>query len=200
MRGFLDVIGGERVIAVARGQDATTAPPLAEALRNGGLTTLEITVEGGEGIDAVAAVAGGPTRVGAGTVTTIDQASASIDAGATFLVSPHLDVEILDWARSRDIPLIPGVFTPSEIQTAVRAGAPTVKLFPASVGGPELVKALLGPYPDLAVVPTGGVDAGNMLAYLQAGAVAVGVGGWLTGGADLDEVTRRAAVLASIAP
>lgn len=200
MTALPDFITADRVIAVARNQDATTAPALAEALRKGGLTTLEITVEGERGIEAVASVAGGPTRVGAGTVTTIDQASASVDAGATFLISPHLDVEILDWARARGVPLIPGVFTPTEIHTAVGKGALAVKLFPASLGGPDLVKALLAPYPDLAVVPTGGVDAGNILAYLQAGAAAVGVGGWLTGGTDLDEVTRRARVLASIVP
>ena len=198
MSKLQDVLSGQRVIAVARNQDATTAPALAGALRDGGLTVLEITVEKDGGIEAIAALANSHTRVGAGTVTTLDQASAAVDAGAAFLVSPHLDIEILDWARSRDVPFMPGVFTPTEIHAAVGAGAVAVKLFPASLGGPELVKALLGPYPDLAVIPTGGVDAGNMMAYLRAGAAAVGVGGWLTGSADFDEVTRRAGVLASI--
>lgn len=188
----------QRIVAVARNQDETTAPALAGALHSGGLSVLEITVEGEGGIEAIAALAGGSTVVGAGTVTTLDQASAAVDAGATFLVSPHLDEELLAWARSRAVPFIPGVFTPSEIHRALESGAPAVKLFPAAVGGPDLLKALLGPYPELAVIPTGGVDDTNARAYLEAGAVAVGVGGWLTGGADLDEITRRARVLASV--
>ena len=103
------------------------------------------------------------------------------------------------WSRSRGVPFIPGVLTPTEIHTALAAGAPAVKLFPASVGGPALVKALLGPHPDLRVIPTGGVDESNAGAYLDAGAVAVGVGDWLTAGPDLDAITRRARTLASIA-
>jgi len=198
MTELADILGGHKVVAVARNQNATTAPGLAGALRDGGLTLLEITVEGDNGVEAIASLTDSHMLVGAGTVTTLEQASAAVDSGAAFLVSPHLDIEILDWARSRDVPLIPGVFTPTEIHAAVRAGAPAVKLFPASLGGPELVKSLLGPYPDLTVIPTGGVDAGNMLEYLQAGAAAVGVGGWLTGGTDLDEVTKRAGLLASI--
>jgi 2-dehydro-3-deoxyphosphogluconate aldolase / (4S)-4-hydroxy-2-oxoglutarate aldolase len=194
-----DAITEQRIIAVARGQDEATAPRLAGALHAGGLTVLEITVEEEGGIEAIAALAGGPIQVGAGTVTTSDQASAAVDAGASFLVSPHLDEELLAWARSRGIPFIPGVFTPTEIHTALEVGVPAVKLFPASVGGPQLLKALLAPYPNLAVIPTGGVDDSNARAYLEAGAAAVGVGGWLTGGADLDEITRRARALASIA-
>lgn len=88
-------------------------------------------------------------------MTTLDQVSAAVDAGASFLVSPHLDQELLARARSKGVPFIPGVFTPSEVHTALQSGAPAVKLFPASLGGPELLKALLGPYPEIAVIPTG---------------------------------------------
>jgi 2-dehydro-3-deoxyphosphogluconate aldolase/(4S)-4-hydroxy-2-oxoglutarate aldolase len=182
----------QRVVAVARGQDRQTAPALARALHAGGLTVLEITVEGQGGIEAIAASADIPTHVGAGTVTTLDQASDAVDAGASFLVSPHVDRELMAWASSNRIPFIPGVFTPTEIHTALAARAPAVKLFPASVGGPKLSKSLLGPYPNLAAIPTGGVDDGNARAHLEAGASAVGVGGWLTGDTDLSEVTRRA--------
>ncbi len=193
------LIAEQRVIAVARGQDASTALELAEALHAGGLAVLEITVEAGAGFDAIAAVAGGGTVVGAGTVTTVDQAASAVEAGATFLVSPHLDQELVVWSSSHDVPFIPGVLTPTEIHTALSAGVSAVKLFPASVGGPEMLRALLGPYPELPVIPTGGVDDTNAGAYLEAGAQAVGVGGWLTGGTDLDLITRRARSLASIA-
>lgn len=197
--GLPEAVLEQRVIAVARGQDASSALHLATALQAGGLNVLEITVEGGKGIEAIAAVADGSAVVGAGTVTTVEQASAAVDAGASFLVSPHLDEKLVTWARSREVPFVPGVFTPTEIHTALAAGASVVKLFPASLGGPSLVKAILGPYPDLAVIPTGGVDDRNARAYLDAGAVAVGIGGWLTGGTDLGVVTTRARVLASIA-
>jgi 2-dehydro-3-deoxyphosphogluconate aldolase/(4S)-4-hydroxy-2-oxoglutarate aldolase len=188
----------QRIIAVARSQNERTVPELASALHAGGLGVLEITVERAQGVEAIAAISGGSTLVGAGTVTTLEKASAAVDAGASFLVSPHLDEDLLEWSRSKGVPLVPGAFTPTEIQTAISAGAPAVKLFPAHLGGPQLVKTLLGPHPDLALIPTGGVDASNAGAYLEAGAVAVGVGGWLTGSPDLEEVTRRARMLASI--
>ena len=194
-----EVIVQQRVIAVARGQNATTAPDLTRALSAGGVDILEITVEGEAGIEAIEAVSGGPVTVGAGTVTTIDAASAAIAAGASFLVSPHLDRELVAWANSNGVPFIPGALTPTEIHNAVVAGVSAVKLFPASLGGPRLVEALIGPYPDLRVIPTGGVDDTNAGAYLEAGAIAVGVGGWLTGSTDHALTTRRASVLASIA-
>lgn len=197
--GLPDAVVDQRIIAVARGQDGDTAADLARALGAGGLTVLEITVERGQGIEAIAALAGGSCVVGAGTVTAREQARAAVDAGASFLVSPHLDLELVSWASSRGVPFIPGVFTPTEIQAALAAGAAAVKLFPASVGGPALVRALLGPYPDLPVIPTGGVDDTNARSYLDAGAVAVGVGGWLTGGTDLGLIEERARGLASIA-
>lgn len=188
----------QRVIPVARGQDPTTAPPLAKALAEGGLTVLEITVEGDGGIEAIASLAGGPMVVGAGTVTSIGQAEAAIAAGAVFLVSPHLDLDLLDWVSSKGVPFVPGVLSPNEINAALVAGATTMKLFPASLGGPGLVETLLAVYPGLSVIPTGGVDDSNAAAYLEAGAMAVGVGGWLTGVDDLDVVRKRAAILASL--
>jgi 2-dehydro-3-deoxyphosphogluconate aldolase/(4S)-4-hydroxy-2-oxoglutarate aldolase len=112
-----------------------------------------------------------------------------------FLVCPHLDLELMAWAADRQIPLIPGAWTPSEIVAAGKHTPPAVKLFPASVGGPDYVKTLLAPYPDLRLIPTGGVTAKNACAYLSAGALAVGVGGWLTGHEYHAEVTRRARLL-----
>ena len=185
----------ERIVPVARGLDASSAPALLEALGAGGIHSLEVTMEGRGGLEALAAVAGGDFVVGAGTIVTISQAERAVEAGAGFLVSPHLDVTLLEWAAGTGVPLIPGALTPTEIFTAWRHGPPAVKVFPARVGGAGYVKSLFGPYPDLRLIPTGGVDGDNAADYLSAGAVAVGVGGWLTGHTDLAVVMERAAQL-----
>lgn len=190
-----DAIINERVIPVARGLDGSTAPALAEALLEGGLSSIEVTVEGPGGIDALESLRDTGVTVGAGTVVSVDQARAATAAGARFLVSPHLDTELADWARDHDVPLIPGALTPTEVANAWSHQPPAVKVFPAHVGGPDYLKSLLGPYPDLALIPTGGIDGDNAASYLSAGAVAVGLGGWLTGHADLAEVTRRACLV-----
>lgn len=185
----------ERVIAVARGLDAHSAPRLATALAAGGLHTVEVTVEGGAGFEAIEAVAGGELVVGAGTVVTVEQAIRAVAAGARFIVSPHFDVAVVEWALAEGVPVVPGALSPTEVASAWRLGPAAVKIFPANLGGPEYLRSLRGPYPDLALVPTGGVDSGNVAAFLAAGAVAVGVGGWLTSHDDLDLVTERAAEL-----
>lgn len=192
-----DVVLAERVIPVARGLDGLSAPILVDALQAGGIHSIEITVEGQGGFEAIAAVAGGETTVGAGTIVTVSQASRAVDAGAGFLVSPHLDMALLDWARAREVPLIPGALTPTEIAMAWRHQPPAVKVFPAHLGGPGYVNSLLGPYPDLALIPTGGVDGDNASEYLAAGAVAIGVGSWLTAHPDATEVAERASYLLS---
>lgn len=185
----------QKVIAVARGLDTVTAPTLAEALRAGGINTIEITVEDDAGFDAIAAVVGGGMLVGAGTVVNRDQAKRAVAAGAAFIVTPHLDLEIIEWAMGEEVPIVPGAFSPTEVATAWRLGPPAVKVFPAHVGGPGYLKSLRGPFPDLSLVPTGGVDAANVAAYLAAGAVAVGVGGWLTAHDDMEVVTARSVEL-----
>jgi 2-dehydro-3-deoxyphosphogluconate aldolase/(4S)-4-hydroxy-2-oxoglutarate aldolase len=168
-----------------------------KALATGGIHSIEVTVEAAGGIAAIATVAGGETTVGAGTVVSVHQAAQAVDAGAEFLVSPHLDPELLEWAVAHDIPMIPGALTPTEIVAARRHGPPAVKVFPAHVGGPQYLRSMLAPYPDLQLIPTGGVNGDNAAEYLAAGAAAVGVGGWLTGPADLDLVTERAGQLLS---
>jgi 2-dehydro-3-deoxyphosphogluconate aldolase/(4S)-4-hydroxy-2-oxoglutarate aldolase len=182
----------QKVIPVARNMGPDNVEPLADALRSGGLTTIEITVERSTGFDAIAVLSGGPLIVGAGTVTSLSDAERAVVAGAEFLVSPHLDHALVEWARSNSVSLIPGAFTPTEISKAWTHDVPAVKVFPVSVGGPDLIRSLLGPYPDLQLIPTGGINADNAAAYMAAGAVAVGVGGWLTGPTDPGLVTERA--------
>lgn len=185
----------QRVVAVARRMSADSAPRLAATLFRSGLTVLEITVEGRDGMAAIASLRDSGMTVAAGTVTSIAEAAAAVDAGASFLVSPHLDLELAGWAQQRAIPYVPGCFTPTEIYTAWRAGVGAVKVFPASMGGPGLIEAIRGPFPEIPLVPTGGVTADDAAAYLRAGAVALGVGGWLTRHSDLDLVAQRAAQL-----
>jgi 2-dehydro-3-deoxyphosphogluconate aldolase/(4S)-4-hydroxy-2-oxoglutarate aldolase len=143
---------------------------------------------------AIEAVAGADTgiAIGAGTVLSIEDAGLALDAGATFLVMPTTDPELVRWAAERGIPALPGAATPTEILAAWRAGAAAVKLFPASALGPSFVRECLGPFPDIPLVPTGGVTAETAGSFIAAGAVAVGLGSWLVGDGVADGVTRRA--------
>lgn len=188
----------ERVIPVARRLDADRAVRLVESLMVGGLSTLEITVEASGGLDSIKAVAESGATIGAGTVTSIRQAVGAVEAGAAFVVSPHLDIEVVEWARRQAVPYIPGAFTPTEVWAAWSRKPAAVKVFPASTGGAGHIRSLLGPYPDAVLVPTGGIDASNAAGFLAAGAVAVGVGTWLTGGADWGLVSERAAELREV--
>lgn len=182
----------ERIIPVARGLDGSSAPRLAVALRQGGLSTIEVTVESAGGIEALESLRDSGMTVGAGSVSSVDQAGAVVAAGAEFLVSAYLDTEIAGWASASGIPYIPGAFSPTEIATAWRYASPAVKVFPAHVGGTGYLKSILGPFPDVALIPTGGIDGDNARSYLEAGAVAVGIGGWLTSHQELAMVTQRA--------
>jgi 2-dehydro-3-deoxyphosphogluconate aldolase/(4S)-4-hydroxy-2-oxoglutarate aldolase len=197
---LVDLLREHRVVAVARGFDRRSAPSLADALAGSGIRILEITVEEEAGIGAIAALQGSGLVVGAGTVTGVGPAAAAVEAGATFLVSPHHDPDLTFWAARRQVSFIPAGFTPTEIHTAWAGGAVAVKVFPASMGGPELIRSLKGPYPEIELIPTGGVDGGNAAEYLKAGALAVGVGGWLTAHDDMALVTERASQLTEAVP
>ena len=194
------------VVAIGRGVATGSAPDVARALADGGVRAFELTLNDPEAdalraIEAVARVAAGlGLDIGAGTVLSIEAAQHAIDAGATFLVSPHLDPALVTWAAARGIPAFPGCSTPTEVLTAWRAGAAAVKLFPASVVGPAFIRELRGPFPDIPVVPTGGVSVDSVAAFIAAGAVAVGMGGWLLGDGGTEGIRERAAqVVAAVA-
>lgn len=156
----------------------------ARVLVEEGVRTLEFPLTGPEVLGAVTEAAralAGSAFVGAGTVRTVEDARRAVDAGAAFLVSPGLSTDVIAYAREHDVEVLPGTFTPTEIDTALRAGAELVKLFPASSHDPEFVRQLLVPMPEAAVVPTGGVGIEDAPAWLAAGAVAVGVGSPLAG-------------------
>ena len=166
-----------RVVAVVRAPGHEVATDVARALVAGGITVIEVTFttpDALEAIRAVAAIEG--VVVGAGTLMNPRDADAAIDAGASFLMSPHLDVGVLEVADRADILYIPGAFTPTEIVVAATR-VPLVKLFPASAGGPSMVRALLAPLPNLRIIPTGGVNLANLREWFDAGVVAVAAGG-----------------------
>jgi 2-dehydro-3-deoxyphosphogluconate aldolase/(4S)-4-hydroxy-2-oxoglutarate aldolase len=171
------------VVAVLRAPTADGFAAVADVLVNAGITALEVTLTSQGAIDALAGLRRqlpDHAVLGAGTVLTADQAKASIDAGAAFLVSPVLDLELLD---SFGVPFYPGALTPTEVFTAHRAGAGIVKLFPAATVGPRYIKDLHGPLPEVRIMPTGGIDIGDIASWLTAGAVAVGLGSPLLGDA-----------------
>jgi 2-dehydro-3-deoxyphosphogluconate aldolase/(4S)-4-hydroxy-2-oxoglutarate aldolase len=136
--------------------------------------------------------------IGAGTVLDREAAKASVAAGAAFLVAPNTDPELIRWAAGEGVPMFPGAMTPSEIVTAWNAGAAAVKVFPASVLGPTFLREVRGPLPQIPLIPTGGVNADTARPLLDAGAVAIGIGSWLTGSTDRGEVLSRARQLRSV--
>lgn len=168
-------LGRERAIAILRTHDPGLVRPALDAAVRGGFRCLEVTLNTPGALAAVARLAEDPALVvGAGTVLTVDDARRAVEAGASFLVSPVVDVEVIACARSLGVVMIPGALSPTELLTAHRAGAPLQKLFPAPADGPEHIRACLGPLPFLRLVPTSGVRLDNALAYLGAGAFALG--------------------------
>jgi 2-dehydro-3-deoxyphosphogluconate aldolase/(4S)-4-hydroxy-2-oxoglutarate aldolase len=171
-----------------------------EALVKGGVRALEITYSTPEAASVVRRVReeyGDAVVVGAGTVTTAEQVAESAEAGAQFLVCPGTTAVVAAAMRDTGIPFALGALTPSEVMVAVQEGAEVVKLFPGSLGGPPYLAALRGPFPDVPLMPTGGVSVDNARSWLDAGAICLGAGSDLVssrllGEGDFDEVTRRA--------
>jgi 2-dehydro-3-deoxyphosphogluconate aldolase / (4S)-4-hydroxy-2-oxoglutarate aldolase len=168
------------IVPVIRASNVEEARAAVEAVSAGGIPIVEITMTVPDAIKVIRSVVeqhGNHVLTGAGTVLTGEQAKACIDAGAEFIVSPGLSMPVLEVARSRGKLAIPGALTPTELMSAVAAGAQLVKIFPCgNVGGPKYLKALRGPFPNLALIPTGGVNASNAADYFAAGAFALGVG------------------------
>lgn len=196
---FAEAVRRHRLIVVLRRvapQPALLA--LVAELADAGVRAFEITFDAASGpadLEAVRARlaqrAGGRFHVGAGTVLRRHDLEAARRAGADFAVSPLLDPSLVSIAVDEGLPFIPGAFTPTEVAAAWAAGATFVKLFPASAVGPSFVRELRGPMPEAQLIPTGGIDASNTRAFLDAGAAAVGIGTALTKG---DAATRQAII------
>ena len=178
------------IVPVVRAASAKQAMMAIEAVCLGGIPIAEITMTVPGAVDLIREVArsmGSEVLVGAGTVLDAATARQCADAGAQFLVSPGLDYETVDFAKSRNIVMMAGALTPTEVMNAWKAGADFVKIFPCGeLGGASYIKALRGPLPQIPMVPTGGVNLETAAAFILAGAVALGVGGELISSAALN--------------
>ena len=191
------------VIAIGRGLDPETVVRVGEGLAAGGVGAFEITLGRAGALESIAALqarfgSGADLLVGAGTVLTPTDAERAIDAGARFLVMPITDPALVAWAAGRGVPAFPGAMTPTEAHTGWAAGAAAIKLFPASVTGPAFIRELHGPFPEIPVIPTGGVTVDTAAALIMAGAVAVGIGSWLTGDGDPAGIAGRGRRIAAV--
>ena len=176
----LSRIGEIGIIPVIRAENSAQALLAVDALLEGGISIAEITMTVPDAIYAIregCRVHGPKVLIGAGTVLNTEVAQRCVDAGAQFLVTPGLDVEVLEAGLERKILVVPGALTPTEIMAALRHGAEIVKVFPCgNVGGPAYLKALRGPFPSIKMIPTGGVNLINAADYMKAGAFALGIG------------------------
>jgi 2-dehydro-3-deoxyphosphogluconate aldolase/(4S)-4-hydroxy-2-oxoglutarate aldolase len=183
MRALINSLEAKRVVPLVQSEDPATALKISEALLEGGLDVLEVVLRTDAALDCLEAIAKEfpQAHVGAGTVTNAAQSEEVIRRGAGFIVSPGLDPASVKVAQDKNIPILPGIATPSEAQLARNLGLRIVKLFPASVvGGPKMLKALSAVYRDMRFMPTGGVSAANLHEYLAVPAVLACGGSWLT--------------------
>lgn len=197
----LDKITGCGLVAVVRAENEDQGTRIAEACAEGGVAGLEITytVPGASAIIESLArrYQGTGFIVGAGTVLDPETARTAILAGAQYVVSPGLSLETIRLCNRYAVPVMPGVMTVTEAIAALEAGADILKLFPGDAFGPGMIKALKGPLPQAAFMPTGGVDADNVDLWIKSGAAAVGAGSSLTKGArtgDYAQITATARI------
>ena len=175
------------LVAVVRAESSEQAQKIADACAAGGVAAIEITftVPGAEQVirDLSAVYKNGDIIIGAGTVMDAETARTAILAGAQYVVSPYLNVDMVKLCNRYQVPCMPGTMTIKEIVEAMEAGADIVKIFPGELFGPKIIKAVKGPIPYAKMMPTGGVNLDNVQEWIKAGAVAVGAGGSLIKGA-----------------
>lgn len=196
-----------RVVPLVQAEDPQTAIDISEALIEGGLDVLEVVLRTDEALKCLEAIVVRfpDAHVGAGTVLSADQSQEVIARGAKFIVSPGLDDGSVKVAKSNQIPIFPGVATPTELQRAWNLGLNTVKFFPAGLaGGPKMLKAFSSVFRDMHFMPTGGVSAANLHEFLEIPAVVACGGSWLTPQAaiqdgDFEAITKLAREAVAIA-
>jgi 2-dehydro-3-deoxyphosphogluconate aldolase / (4S)-4-hydroxy-2-oxoglutarate aldolase len=167
------------IVGILRGFTSPQVRDIVRACLRGGLPNLEITMgspQTPEQIREAHAVAGDKMNIGAGTVLNFDLLEQALSAGATFIVTPTTNADVIKECVRQKIPVFPGAYTPTEILTAWDLGATMVKVFPAETLGPNYIKALKAPLPHVKLMPTGGVDLKTIAAYKKAGADAFGIG------------------------
>jgi 2-dehydro-3-deoxyphosphogluconate aldolase/(4S)-4-hydroxy-2-oxoglutarate aldolase len=182
MTDILQQLGHLGLIPVVAIEGATDAPPLGRALREGGLPCAEITFRTAAAEEAIRLMATEcpDVLVGAGTVLSVEQAQKAVAAGAKFIVSPGFDAEVVDWCLAHNVPITPGVMTPTEVALALKKGVNVLKFFPAeAAGGVKLLKSIAAPYGQVKFIPTGGIDAQNLAGYLSLPMVHACGGSWM---------------------
>jgi 2-dehydro-3-deoxyphosphogluconate aldolase/(4S)-4-hydroxy-2-oxoglutarate aldolase len=187
------------VVAVLRARHAAEYAPVIEALRHGGVLSIELTLSTPGVFDELPRLReqfADSLEIGVGTVTTAGEAETALDLGAAYIVTPVTDPDVIAACTRRGVPVYPGGLTPTELHIGWKLGATAVKVFPASTVGAGYVSQLRGPFPDIQVIPSGGVDIDDVPGWINAGALAVSLGGPLLGdafkGGDLQELTARA--------
>ncbi|MBD3921588.1 bifunctional 4-hydroxy-2-oxoglutarate aldolase/2-dehydro-3-deoxy-phosphogluconate aldolase [Paenibacillus sp. PR3] len=200
MSELLDMLHQHKIVAILRGIEAQNADRAAQAIIDGGVRLLEVTMNT-EGATAIinqwrTKFGDGEARIGAGTVLDVEMAREAVAAGAQFLISPNLDEEVIAYGVERGISVWPGCMTPTEIVRAWKAGAEAVKVFPMASLGVKYLAEIRAPLNNIPMLATGGVDIDNIGDYFRAGACAVGMGSklvnldWIRGG-EYDRVTER---------
>ena len=180
MPTLLQTITRSRIIAIVRLENYDRAQEVAQALIAGGISVIEFTLTGKGAVTAIARTRealGEAALIGAGTVLTVNAVHEVVSAGAQFVVTPVLNHGVVAACQHTNVPIICGALTPTELQSAYEAGAEMLKVFPARQYGPQYIRDLLAPLPHLRLIPTGGVSPQNAAAYIEAGAVAVAMGG-----------------------
>ena len=195
----MSTITADRALTVVRAPEIPDPAALANTLAQAGIRAVELTFTTPGVLDHLRAASGSEAVLGVGTVLTGDQARAAIDAGAKFLVTPGIRADVAAVASDAAVPVIMGAFTPTEVLVALDLGAAAVKIFPAGALGPGYFKDLRGPFPDVALIPSGGVNASNAADFLARGAVAVSAGTdvvppQLVAAGDWPEIASRAAI------
>jgi 2-dehydro-3-deoxyphosphogluconate aldolase/(4S)-4-hydroxy-2-oxoglutarate aldolase len=186
----VEAIRQSGVVAVIRMKDAAKLRAVVDAIADGGVRAIEVTMTVPGAVDLIRTLARSlppDILLGAGTVTDAATARAVIDAGARYVVSPVFRRDVIAACHERDVAAAPGCFTPTEILDAHECGADVVKVFPATALGPQFIKDVRGPLPQVRLMPTGGVSLDNAGDWIRAGAVAVGVGSALLDGKAIDE-------------
>jgi 2-dehydro-3-deoxyphosphogluconate aldolase / (4S)-4-hydroxy-2-oxoglutarate aldolase len=169
-----------KIIAILRGISEETAAPIAQALADGGIIFLEVTLNTEGALDMIRrikAAFGHKLRIGAGTVLNLSMAKEAVAAGAEYILSPNLNEAVIYYGQEQGIDVWPGTMTPTEIVRAYEAGAPAVKVFPMGSLGLSYLKEIRAPLNHIPMIATGGVDLHNINEFLDAGAIAVGLGG-----------------------
>jgi 2-dehydro-3-deoxyphosphogluconate aldolase/(4S)-4-hydroxy-2-oxoglutarate aldolase len=198
MLQIIQKLGKLALVPVVKIEHAEDAIKLGKALLNGGLPCAEITFRTESAEEAIRSIASTLPEIilGAGTVLTADQAQKAIGAGAQFIVAPGFNPKVVDWCLEHDVPVIPGVATPTEIEMALDKGLNILKFFPAqTMGGIDMLKAIAAPYSGVKFVPTGGLNAQNLADYLKLPMVFACGGSWfvksnLISAGEFNEITR----------